>query len=363
MRVVDCDVDVISLIHQAAAGLLDEHHALERVRTPSPSLWPDLASQGLPLLMTPEGDGGAAVGARGAVMIARLFGSRLAPEPIVDNAIVPGGLGALLGAAPLAARIVDMLAHRSETMALAWQEADRQIDPWPISSSLASGRLKARKIACSKANSYLVTANTDGGAGVVWVRRGQPGVNVLDEPDVGGGSLSTVEIEGTVEASDLFVGPEVAAAVEKAVSLGTLCTAAQTLGVCMTAADMTLDYLRTRQQFGKPIGAFQALQHRAVDMATELALCQAAVDRAAEAFDANSAADETRASISAAKARSASVAALVAREVVQMHGAIGFTEESDVGLFVRACIGLAERYGSARLHRRRFLELESAVNG
>jgi hypothetical protein len=149
------------------------------------------------------------------------------------------------------------------------------------------------------------------------------------------------------------IGPALDAALDEAA----LATAAYLLGVMEQSFAMTLGYLRTRQQFGKPIGSFQALQHRAVDLKIQLSLTRASVAAAADTLDslAPTATAPRRAAVSRAKARAAEAAMRVTREAVQMHGAIGYTDEYDVGLFLRKAMVLANRYGSAALHRRRFI--------
>jgi alkylation response protein AidB-like acyl-CoA dehydrogenase len=124
---------------------------------------------------------------------------------------------------------------------------------------------------------------------------------------------------------------------------------------------MTLDYLRTRQQFGRPIGSFQALQHRAVDLRIQIALTRASVEAAAATLDAGCTATQRQAAVSRAKARAAEAAMLVTRAAVQLHGAIGYTDEYDVGLFTRKAMVLANAFGSAALHRRRFLATDSGA--
>jgi alkylation response protein AidB-like acyl-CoA dehydrogenase len=122
------------------------------------------------------------------------------------------------------------------------------------------------------------------------------------------------------------------------------------------AFSMTLDYLRTRQQFGRPIGSFQGLQHRAVDLKIQVALTRASVESAAATLDSlpADAVAPRQAAVSRAKARAAQAALLVARQAVQLHGAIGYTDEYDVGLFLRKAMVTANQFGSAALHRRRF---------
>ena len=145
--------------------------------------------------------------------------------------------------------------------------------------------------------------------------------------------------------------------VEDALDQAALGTAAMLLGVMEQAFALTLDYLRTRQQFGKPIGSFQALQHRATDLKVQIALSRASIEAAAAVLDdpANPPALR-RASVSRAKARATDAGLLVTRQAIQLHGGIGYTDEADVGLYLRRAMVLANQFGTAALHRRRFAE-------
>ena len=120
---------------------------------------------------------------------------------------------------------------------------------------------------------------------------------------------------------------------------------------------LTLDYLKTRQQFGKIIGTFQALQHKAADTKLHIALSRAAVEQAAAALDAGVNGDEAAAMVSRAKARASEGAMLVGQACVQLSGGIGYTDDYDVGLYLRKAMVLAPMFGGAALHRARFMAL------
>ena len=170
-------------------------------------------------------------------------------------------------------------------------------------------------------------------------------------------------VDGTFYAEVTFDGahctPLAPADLDAALDEAALATSAYLLGVMQRAFEITLDYLRIRRQFDRPIGSFQALQHRCADMKIQIELTRASVASAAMALDAvqhdpSAGADIRRAKVSAAKARASDAAMLVTREAIQMHGAIGYTDEADIGLFLRKSMTLAGLYGSAAVHRRRY---------
>ena len=118
---------------------------------------------------------------------------------------------------------------------------------------------------------------------------------------------------------------------------------------------MTFDYLKQRRQFGKAIGEFQALQHRAAHLYGEIEIARAAALKAALLIDSGDANAELY--VSVAKAKASEVAALAAREGVQMHGGIGMTDEHDVGLYMKRAAVLEELFGDVYFHRNRVAEL------
>ena len=132
---------------------------------------------------------------------------------------------------------------------------------------------------------------------------------------------------------------------------------AELTGILDRALEMTLDYLRTRVQFGRTIGSFQTLQHRSVDLYIQQQLAACALDDAVQAIDTQPGEPTTEAAVSRAKARCSDAASLITRQAIQMHGAIGFTEDSDVGLYVKRALTLAAWLGNSAYHRRRFARL------
>jgi alkylation response protein AidB-like acyl-CoA dehydrogenase len=141
----------------------------------------------------------------------------------------------------------------------------------------------------------------------------------------------------------------------RALNAGRAGAAAELVGVASGASTMTLDYLRQRKQFGKFIGEFQVLQHRAAHLYSEIEIARSAAFKAAELLDSGGESAELYASV--AKAKAADVANLAVREGVQMHGGIGMTDEHDIGLFMKREAVLSELFGDAYYHRDRVAAL------
>ncbi|HUI27626.1 MAG TPA: acyl-CoA dehydrogenase, partial [Candidatus Kryptonia bacterium] len=159
--------------------------------------------------------------------------------------------------------------------------------------------------------------------------------------------VSDNDIVGAVDE-----GADVIAAVVDRATVG-LC--AEMLGSMTAAFEMTLDYLKTRTQFGVLIGTFQALKHRAATMYVETELARSATMAAAQAADTNS--GDLRQLVSLAKARCSDAFVLIGNEGVQMHGGIGMTDEHDIGFFLKRARVAQLTFGDAAFHRNRWAEL------
>ncbi|OYX21676.1 MAG: hypothetical protein B7Z09_00150 [Brevundimonas diminuta] len=354
--------EFLSMVQESAQAFVAHNHSRDRLRAASPSLWGALVDVGLTAALLPETDGGAEIGAVGVVRLTRLFGRALLPEPYVALALVPSVLALAMPRGEQRNSLISGLTSEGGASALCWQEHGNAIDAWSSRSRLIAGRLSGQKILSPLAEHLLVTAETDGQPVLAAVHCGEAGVSVKTRSDLGGGIVADIGFQDAPMSEIVLEGQLAKDAVERALAMGALATAAQLLGVAEGLNALTLEHLSVRQQFGRPLGSFQALQHRAVDLHMATALGEASVEQAAELYDADPDGNAARAAISAAKARACEAAALASREAIQLHGAIGFTEESDVSLFVRAILGLTSRFGGALAHRRRFLALGGDAN-
>src|SRR5262249_768801 len=140
----------------------------------------------------------------------------------------------------------------------------------------------------------------------------------------------------------------------EALEIATLATAAYLLGAMDRVFGITLEYLKMREQFGRKIGTFQALQHRSADLKIQLELTRAVVNAAARTMDEVTDARKRKAAVSRAKARASEAASVMTRGCIQLHGGIGYTDAADPGLFLRKMMVLAPMFGSAPVHRARY---------
>ncbi|MBI3936339.1 MAG: hypothetical protein HY323_05130 [Betaproteobacteria bacterium] len=171
--------------------------------------------------------------------------------------------------------------------------------------------------------------------------------------------LGALTLTDTVIAQEQRLASAAAGArtVERALDEALVVTGAELYGVMSRALEMSLDYMRTRVQFGRPIGSFQALQHRAVDLYIEQQLSSAVLEEALATLDGDPGDIARGAIASRVKLRCGDAALRITREAIQLHGAIGFTDEYDVGLYLKRALVLAAWLGNGAAHRRRYARL------
>ena len=304
-----------------------------------PAVWRQIGEMGWIGLRVPEAAGGAGLGMGEFCALAEEMGAGLVPEPLIAGAMAARLLG---DAVPPA------LLGGTRIIIPAWQERADTVDP-AAETVLHQDRVSGRKCfvpMAGGADAFLVTTRD----GLALVPADAPGVTIEIAPTQDGGHWGTITF---AEAPGTPLSGSATDAIEEA----TLATAATLLGVMERAFELTLDFLKTRQQFGRPIGSFQSLQHRAADLKLQIALTRASVESAAATLDAGAPAAVRQAAVSRAKARAADASLLVTRQAIQLHGGIGYTDEYDVGLYLRKAMVLANAFGSAQRHRARFARL------
>ncbi len=334
-------MSMVEMIRDSAGAVAPRGGALTRIRALrftrpgfDRAVWRQMAEMGWVGLRVPEDQGGTGLGMAEYCALAEELGRGLVPEPLVAGVLS----AALLAACGDATGLEALLAGDALPLT-AWQE---RADTLKAPGTPDAPRLFIPMAA--GATGFLLPVQEDS---TLALHAAEAAPEIIETQD--GGHYGTVAPGGT------RIGTLPVAALEQALDEAALANAAMLLGVMERSFAMTLDYLRTRQQFGKPIGSFQALQHRAVDLQIQVTLTRASVEAAAATLDAGARPAARRAAVSRAKVRAAEAALLVTREAVQMHGAIGYTDEYDVGLYLRKAMVLANQFGSAALHRRRFM--------
>lgn len=332
----------------------------------SPAVFHRMQELGWRSALLGEELGGSGMGLREAAAIAEELGKALLGEPFVATAVLPVRLLQDPHALPPAMPLLQAVAEGETTLALAWQEQAGSIDPSAIamqaqpaaSGFVLSGR-KRWVAGGAAATGLLVSARTADGVAVFHVPRNAPGLALAHGRQVDGTPGICVDLADVRVPRDAMVvdGGHGAKAVARSVDAAAVVASAELLGVTRRALEMTLAYMRTRTQFDKPIGSFQALQHKAVDLLVQQELAAAVLEEAVGALDHRPAGRETSCLASRCKARCGDAAVRVTRECIQLHGAIGYTHEYDIGLYLKRALVLAAWLGNAAQHRRRHFAL------
>ncbi len=330
------------------------------------ALWKQFGELGLAGICIPESAGGAGMGATEAGLVLEEIGRNLTPSPFLTTAVA--AVRALEGSAQAERWFPGILA--GETVAALAIDEGKHHDPARIAleakrsgNGFALSGTKQFAVHGKAADVILVVARTAGSPGetegltLFAVEKGASGLEVENLTLADSSKAARLTFENVQLDADAVVG-EVDAGwtpLSAALGAGRAGAAAELVGVAAGASDLTFDYLKQRRQFGKLIGEFQALQHRAAHLYGEIEIARAAAMKAAELLDAGNARAELM--VSVAKAKAGRSAALAVQEGVQMHGGIGMTDEHDIGLFMKREAVLSELFGSPRFHANRVAEL------
>jgi alkylation response protein AidB-like acyl-CoA dehydrogenase len=331
--------------------------------------WREMAALGWTGLCLPEAYGGSGCNLAQAALLIEQCGRALAPEPLVAAALLPAW--ALLHGdnEALRARWLPALARGEQTLALAWQERERDqttrpesLRATPSGDGFVLDGVKRFVAGAEGAGAFVVSAIAPLGPVLLLVEAGQPGLTRNSRPRVDGGFWGELQFTGVeVAAAQVVAGAGQADAVlQRALDLARIAAAAELLGVMGRALDSSVQYIAVREQFGRPIGSFQALQHRAADLLIQVELTRAVVAQsAAWAVDG---VDATRlaAAASQAKARASAAALEVTKGCIQLHGGIGYTDECAIGLYLKKAMVGAAWLGAAAWHRRRYNDVAPA---
>jgi alkylation response protein AidB-like acyl-CoA dehydrogenase len=336
-----------------------------------------MADLGLAGLCLPVEHGGFGGGAVDAMPVMEAIGEALIVEPYVATV----GLGAQLivrgGTAAQKGRILPAVAAGDLTLAFAQSESDARYELAHVATNAArrgDGYVldgeKRVVLHGEHADLIIVSARTAGNAGdpeglsLFLVDRKSPGVVVHGYRTLDGMRAADIALNRVQVGDDARIGDAGRALplIEAAVDFATALICAEAVGAIRYANDATLEYLKTRQQFGVPIGSFQALQHRMVDLFIEYEQVQSMASLACAGVDAEGDADARKRVVSAAKVRVADACRRVSQESVQLHGGMGMTEELKVSHTFRRLTMIAQQFGDADYHLKRLAGQRAAAD-
>jgi len=322
-------------------------------------LWQRFAEMGFTGILVPEAHGGLGLGHLEAGVVMEEIGRHLSVSPFLASSVVAVTAIRAAGREAQQARWLPALANGERIASLAVDEASkhrpqhialqarRDGDGWVLNGE------KSFVVCGAAADDLIVAARSAGeaddaqGIGLFVVPRAASGIETESVAMVDSQRAARIRFLSVKVAADAVLGPPDGggAALQAALDAGRAAAAAELLGIADEAFARTVAYLKERKQFGRLIGEFQGLQHRAAMLYVDIELARAAVIKAQQSLDADPAAASE--AVSVAKARAGRSATLAVQEGVQMHGGMGMTDEFEIGFFMKRARVLQELYGDA----------------
>ncbi|MGB5902801.1 MAG: pimeloyl-CoA dehydrogenase small subunit [Xanthobacteraceae bacterium] len=370
------------LLKDSVDGLLNDSYDFEQRKKYgaekagwSKAVWGKLAEQGLLGLPFAEADGGFGAGAVETMIVMQAFGRALVLEPYLPTVIIAGGFLRHGGSAAQKAAHIPGIIDGSKTFAFAQLEKNSRYDLNDVATTakkkgdgwIIDGE-KFVVLNGEAADTLVVTARTKGGQtdrdgiGVFLVPRDAKGVTVKGYPTQDGMRAADITFTGVEVGADAALGDPANGLplIERVVDEARTALCAEAVGAMDESLKITVEYIKTRKQFGVPIGSFQALQHRAADMFVFTEQARSMAMLATMASDFNDA-KERAASVAAAKVQVGKSSKFVGQQSIQLHGGIGMTMEASIGHYFKRLSIIETTFGDTDYHLRRASEAGGIV--
>jgi len=336
----------------------------------SPEAWRKMAEMGLLALPLPADAGGFGGGAVDLMAVMDAFGHALVVEPYLATAAIGAQFIARGGSAAQKDEILPRMAEGDLRMAFAQTEEGGRYDPSRVatrarrdSDSFIVDGTKRVVLHAPQAHRIVVSVRT-GGAGVsdpqgislLCIDPASAGVSLRPARTLDGLRAADIEFKAVRVVADALIGVEhgALALIEEVLDFATALVCAEAIGALRYANEATLEFLKTRKQFGVPIGSFQALQHRMVDMMIEAEQAKSMASLACTRVDSEKDPAERRRAVSMAKIKIADACRRVSQESVQLHGGMGMSDELKVSHTFRRLTMIAQQFGDADYHLGRY---------
>jgi len=360
-----------SMLRDSARGLISDKAPVSHLRQLrdtkdgigfSRDLWKTFAEMGFSGLLVPEEFGGSGLGCVEAGVVMEEIGRNLTPSPFLASSVLAVSALSRGGSAAQKSEHLPKIADGSRLAALAIDEGTKHRPLMTKMQAVRSGngfRLvgdKAFVVDGHTAGLLIVAARTAGAAGerdgltLFLVDPRTKGIEIERTVMVDSHNAARIRFDGVEVNADGVLGEvdQGGVLLEGVLNIGRGAVASEMVGVAEGVFGRTVDYLRERKQFGKAIGEFQALQHRAAQLYIEIEITRAAVLKALQTLDANF--EKAAAAVAVAKARAGSTATLAVQEGVQMHGGMGMTDQFDIGFFMKRARVCQELFGDSNFH-------------
>ena len=329
-------------------------------------IWQEMAAQGWSGILVPEEYGGSNFGLAGIGVVLEELGRTLTPSPLFATSVVCATILNKAGNDSQKKEFLTKIASGEVTMAFALEEGPRHK---PFSINLEAKKEGKNFILNGKKNfvidggfaDYIIvvarTSEKEDHLSLFILAKDEKGMNIIPTTMVDHKNAANIEFKEVIisEANLLGAQNDAKEIIEETLDISRAALSAEMLGGALEAFDITLNYLKEREQFGEKIGSFQALQHRAALMFTDLELCKSCVIEALTAYDEGS--NDLQRIVSLAKSKIGETFFNVSNEGVQMHGGVGVTDEYDIGLYMKRARVAEQTFGNSEYHRNRYAEL------
>lgn len=357
------DPETAALLREAVvkyAGRAADGAAVRAARNTLPGYGPDtlatMAAQGWLGLALPEEAGGLGLGIAAAGIVAEGLAGCFSADPLPGLFLA----GRVLGHSGAGADLLAGLAGGEALPALAWQEGPQDFARAAVPSTVwAEGALNGAKgwvAGAAGASHFIVSARAPEGLALVLVAADAPGLSLTHDFRADGTPMGRLVLEA-VPGEVLAVGAHAEAALRAALDETSVLIAAELMGHVDRMMALVIEHLKTRRQFGRAIGSFQALQHRAADMFVHQRLARAVLDTGLARFDALEDAAARGMQAARLRARLNDTAQLIIRESIQLFGAMGITDENELSLHLKRCLGLIPWLGGSVEQRSYYMDL------
>lgn len=364
----------LAMLRESVSGFAERHSGAQTLRAKraagddlSRPVWAAMAEAGWTGLLLPEDLGGSGLGLAEQAVLSEALGRALICEPLATTAVLPAMLLANAPTSPERDRRAAGLASGEAVVAPAWRSppahsgsrrvsATTDRDGWTVSG-------EAHFVdAAQAATDFLILAETLDGPILLSTPAGASGLSIATRPGVDGAGISLVTFSGLRVPAERVIAKGAASGslLDAPVLFARVAIAAELAGIASRALELTIAYTRDRVQFGKPIASFQTIQHRLVEMWSDAEFACAAVVNAVETC-ARGDGQAGELAVLAAKARAGDAATSICRRAVHLHGAMGITDESDIGLFLKRAINLNATLGHPEALRLEFVDRERAA--
>lgn len=360
------------LLRESADRFVNENYTADhRRRTAndplgfSADLWRQFAELGWLALPIAEADGGLGGGAVEVGILMEAFGRGLVSEPYLSTVVIGASLISECGSEAQKQALLPKIADGSLVLAFAHSERQARFDLADVRTTAKKTpdgwRLDGHKTAVLDGNAagqIIVSARVDDGKLCLFlVPKGTSGLTSRDFARLGGGRACNLDLRDVRLPADALLGDgsDALPAIEAVVDRAMAALGAEAVGIMQTLLDQTLEYTKIRKQFGRPLSANQVIRHRLADMAMQCDESRSMALRAALMADAEPVARSRAAS--GAKAKIGKCARFVAEQSVQLHGAMGVTEELDIGSYFKRLLAFDTLFGGSAHHYRRYAAL------